>query len=77
METIQKIILEGLERHDLSELAGRPYDCSFEFLAAKPAKKRLIMAGFNGSSADGGSTNVETVINGFNSPCFSNVQAGT
>jgi hypothetical protein len=78
METTKKIILEGLERHDLSELPGRrPYDCSFELLASKPARKRLIMVGFNGSSADGGFTNAEAVINGFNSPCFSNVQAGT
>ncbi|EMP2577844.1 hypothetical protein RGJ22_004730 [Serratia marcescens] len=58
METTKKIILEGLERHDLSELPGRLYDCSFELLAARPARKRLIMVGFNGSSADGDFTNV-------------------
>lgn len=63
--------------HVLRELPGRPYDCSFELLAAKSARKRLIMVGFNGSSADGGFTNAEAVINGFNSPCFSNVQAST
>lgn len=77
METTKKMLLEGLERYSLTGLPGRPYDCSFELLAAKPTRKRLIMVGFNGSSADEGFTNAEAVINSFNSPCFSNIQAGT
>ncbi|WP_240905247.1 hypothetical protein [Rouxiella badensis] len=52
MEMTKKFILEGLERNGLSNLAGRPYDCSFELLAAPKEKKRLIMMGFNGSLAD-------------------------
>lgn len=77
MERTKKTLLDGLERHGLSKLPGRPYDCSFELLAAPPEKKRLIIVGFNGSLADEDFTNAESVLHGYSSPCFSNVQAGT
>jgi hypothetical protein len=77
METTKKMLLAGLDRYSLSKLPGRPYDCSFELLAAPPERKRLIMVGFNGSSVDQHLTNAESIIGDFNAPSFSNVQAGT
>ncbi len=76
MEMTKKFILEGLERNGLSNLAGRPYDCSFELLAAPKEKKRLIMMGFNGSLADEGITNTQSILKDFSSPNFSNIKAG-
>ncbi|WP_238483477.1 hypothetical protein [Rahnella perminowiae] len=76
MEITKKFILEGLERLDLCDLKGRPYDCSFELLSAPPERKRLIIMGFNGSQADECFTNKQAIIQGFDSPDFSNIKAG-
>lgn len=73
----RQTIIEGLHRYGLSELPGRPYDCSFELLAAPLERKRLIMVGFNGSSADKKQTNSQSVTKDYERPYFSNVRAGT
>lgn len=69
-------ILSKLNELTLSELAARPYDCSFELLAAPRTTKRLIMVGFNGSTADAIHTNAGAVQAGFEDPAFSNVAFG-
>lgn len=70
------LILSKLEELKLSDLAARPYDCSFGLLAAPPATKKLIMVGFNGSMADAVHTNAGAVNAGFADPTFSNLAFG-
>lgn len=70
-------IISGLEKHNLHNLMGRPYDCTFDLLAAPKERKRLIMVGFNGSDADSGTTNVQSVLNDFMHPHYSNIHQGT
>ena len=67
------LILSKLEEFKLSDLAAHLYDCSFGLLAAPPATKKLIMAGFNGSMADAVHTNAGAVHAGFADPTFSNL----
>lgn len=77
MDKTRRFILDGLTRFGLADLPGRPYDCAFELLAAPASRKRLIMMGFNGSSADSGMTNKLSVLWDHASPGISNVQLGT
>jgi len=76
MEATKKFILDGLANFNLSNLLGRPYDSAFELLASPPARKRLIMIGFNGSSADAQTTNSQAVERDFERPDISNLQNG-
>ncbi|WP_228758414.1 hypothetical protein [Pseudomonas pisciculturae] len=69
-------ILKTLNDLELSDLRARPFDCSFELLAAPPSHKRLIMIGFNGSLADDNDTNAGAVRTGYEQPTFSNVVYG-
>jgi hypothetical protein len=70
-------ILEGLSRYGLADLPGRPYDSAFELLASPPIRKRLIVMGLNGSSADSLMTNSQSIIHDHSQPLVSNVQLGT
>ncbi|MDU6410898.1 MAG: hypothetical protein E6560_08025 [Yersiniaceae bacterium] len=70
-------IISGLEKHQLHNLAGRPYDCTFDLLAAPRERKRLIMVGFNGSDVDKDMTNAQSVMKDFISPSYSNIHQGT
>ncbi|UYP72646.1 hypothetical protein [Pantoea dispersa] len=77
MEITKKFILDGLARFDLSNLPGRPFDNAFELLAAPPARKRLIMLGFNGSAVDAHMSNASSIIKDYEEPDVSNVVKGT
>lgn len=72
----RNFILEVLHELEIGDLAARPFDCSFELLAAPPCHKRLIMIGFNGSRADDTFTNASAVQTGYEQPAFSNVAHG-
>ena len=74
MEITKKFILDGLARFDLSNLPGRPFDNAFELLAAPPARKRLIMLGFNGSAVDAHISNANSIIKDYEEPDVSNVE---
>ena len=76
MIKIREDILSQLQNLGLSNLEGRPYDCSFELLAAPKERKRLIMVGFNGSSADKEQTNAKAIQDSFHEPQLSNIQNG-
>lgn len=69
-------ILDGLSYYALADLPGRPYDCAFELLSAPPSRKRLIMLGFNGSSADASMTNSQSLIQDYTYPFVSGIQQG-
>lgn len=72
----RNFILKALNVLELGDLPARPFDCSFELLAAPPSQKRLIMIGFNGSLADDKYTNAGAVQTGYEQPAFSNVAHG-
>ncbi|QJT83630.1 hypothetical protein [Kosakonia sp. MUSA4] len=76
MDKTRDYILTGLSRLGLANLPGRPYDCAFELLAAPPSRKRLVMMGFNGSSADACMTNAQSVLRDHAYPLISGVQQG-
>lgn len=76
MNKTRDFLLEGLSRFSLADLPGRPYDCAFELLAAKPSRKRLIMMGFNGSLADSGMTNSQAIVQDYAHPFISGIQQG-
>ncbi|KQN46884.1 hypothetical protein ASE93_12295 [Serratia sp. Leaf50] len=77
MNKTKNFILDGLAQFNLSDLPGRPYDTAFQVLASEPARKRLVIMGFNGSSVDSKMTNSTSIINDHASPHVSNVQCGT
>ncbi|EPB6319200.1 hypothetical protein ACQ3LD_003137 [Cronobacter dublinensis] len=76
MDKTKDFILMGLSRLGLANLPGRPYDCAFELLAAPPSRKRLVMVGFNGSSADACMTNAQSILQDYHYPLISGVQQG-
>lgn len=76
MDKTRDFILEGLSRYGLTDFFGRPYDSAFEVIASASSRKRLIMMGFNGSSADDEITNTQSIINDHASPLVSNIQRG-
>ncbi|WP_312200985.1 hypothetical protein [Kosakonia cowanii] len=76
MDKTRDFILEGLTRFGLADLPGRPYDCAFDLLAATPSRKRLIMMGFNGSSADSCMTNHQSILEDYAHPFISGIQQG-
>lgn len=77
MDETRDFILEGLARYGLADLPGRPYDSAFELIASSPIRKRLIVMGFNGSSADSHMTNRQSIIQDHSKPFVSNVHLGT
>ncbi len=77
MDKTREFIIDGLIRFGLADFAGRPYDCAFELLAAPASRKRLIMIGFNGSSADSKMNNKLSILKDHANPCVSNVHLGT
>jgi hypothetical protein len=77
MDKTRDFILEGLYRYGLADLPGRPYDSAFEVIDSPTPRKRLIIMGFNGSSADDEMTNRESIIKDHASPLISNVQLGS
>jgi hypothetical protein len=72
----RNLILDALQDLAIGDFPARPFDCSFELLAAAPSRKRLIMVGFNGSAADAEHTNAGAVLAGFEHPQFCNVTYG-
>ena len=76
MDKTRDFILEGLSRYGLADFLGRPYDSAFEVIASPTPRKRLIMMGFNGSSADKKITNSESIIKDHAHPLISNIQRG-
>ena len=77
MDKTRDFILGGLSRFGLADLPGRPYDSAFELIASPPIRKRLIVMGFNGSSADSHMTNSQSIIQDHSKPFVSNVHLGT
>ncbi|RXN73424.1 hypothetical protein D0Z62_06305 [Providencia rettgeri] len=77
MDNTKNFILDGLCRFSLNNLKGRPYDSAFELLAAPPSRKKLVIMGFNGSSADQTKTNTESVLDDYEKPDISNIKLGT
>lgn len=76
MDKTKSFILDGLSYYALADLPGWPYDCAFELLSAPPSRKRLIMLGFNGSSADASMTNSQSLIQDYTYPFVSGIQQG-
>lgn len=74
MDETRDSILTELSRLGLANLPGRPYDCAFELLAAPPTRKRLVMMGFNGSSADACMINAQSVLRDRAYPLISGIQ---
>jgi hypothetical protein len=72
----RNLLLDALEDLAIGDFSARPFDCSFDLLAAAPARKRLIMVGFNGSAADAEHTNAGAVHAGYEQPQFCNVAHG-
>lgn len=77
MDKTRDFILGGLSRYGLADLPGRPYDSAFELIASPPTRKRLIVMGFNGSSADSHMTNSQSIMQDHSKPLVSNVHLGT
>lgn len=69
-------ILDSLRKFNLAHFPGRPYDNAFELLAAPPARKRLIMMGFNGSFVDAHMTNARSIVQDRAFPFMSNLEKG-
>jgi hypothetical protein len=77
LERAEQEAIEVLQKHDLHNQNGRPFDSRFAvFGETAYAKERLIVVGYNGNSSDACWTNREAIEHGRYNPEFFNLEEG-